>query len=152
MTLKELSAALDSADQKVEVGEINKKIEALLSTDAPEDKKEEQNAEPEVKDEPEAQKEEQKAEPEAKDEPEEKTLSVIAGAIDALTQENKRLQDENAKLAAKLAAKEQEEAEFINKYFKGGKLNISLSTESVPEDVDDSTNDYVYTDGMGELK
>lgn len=135
MTLKELSAALDSADQKVEVGEINKKIEALLSTDAPEDKKEEQ-----------------KAEPEAKDEPEEKTLSVIAGAIDALTQENKRLQDENAKLAAKLAAKEQEEAEFINKYFKGGKLNISLSTESVPDDVDDSTNDYVYTDGMGELK
>lgn len=152
MTLKELSAALDSADQKVEVGEINKKIEALLSTDAPEDKKEEPKAEPEAKDEPEDKKEEQKAEPEAKDEPEEKTLSVIAGAIDALTQENKRLQDENAKLAAKLAAKEQEEAEFINKYFKGGKLNISLSTESVPDDVDDSTNDYVYTDGMGELK
>lgn len=143
MTLKELSAALDSAGKNVEVKEVEEKIEALMSTDEPEEAK---------ADEPEETPEETPEEGEEKVEPEGKALSVIAGAIEALTQENKRLAEENAQLSAKLSAKEQEEAEFIEKYFKGGKLNISLSTESVAEDVDDSTSDYVFTDGLGELK
>lgn len=62
-----------------------------------------------------------------------------------LAVELKSLREENASLKEQLAAKENEEAEFIKKFKK---LSVSLS--STPKTPKPVAEHKVYTDGIGE--
>lgn len=106
---------------------------------------EEETKELEAEEEPEEETKELEVE-ETEEEPtngeEEITLASVMEAINGLNDRIKSLESENTELKAQLSAKEQSEAEFIEK-FKN--LSVALSTER-EEPV---TNEVTYTDGFG---
>lgn len=169
MNIKELTKAFDG--EHTDLGEINKKLEALLenekqlTTAAEEAKKAEKDAADDAQDAAgEAAAQPAKETPqdaenasdrakEAVDEPkaeEAKELAGIGTVLEKLSAEVARLSAENAKLTKRLAAKDKAEQAFIEK-FKN--LSVSLSTESVTEALEaeaSGTND-IFTDGIGEF-
>lgn len=161
MTAKELTAALDMVGT-ADLTEVNKKLEALLEKELTTAEEEaaaeevaEEAAEPveeEAVEEAAEEAAEPAAEPEVKEEaiePEQpKALSAIAAVMESLTKENADLKQEVAALKATLSARDKAEQEFVEK-FKN--LSISLSTESVTKDVEESTEQNVFTDGIGEI-
>lgn len=162
MTAKELTAALDMVGT-ADLSEVNKKLDALLEKElttaeeeaaevaGPAEEVKEEAAE-EVKEEAAEEAAEPVAEPEVKEEaiePEQpKALSAIAAVMESLTKENADLKQEVSALKATLSARDKAEQEFVEK-FKN--LSISLSTESVAKDVEESTEQNVFTDGIGEI-
>lgn len=157
MTIQELSAALDG--EHTDLGEINKKLDALMEPEAEKKLTEEPApAEPEAKTEPEEPEKEVSAE-QPKDEPEkevsaeqpkedQKELAGIGSVLENMSKEIARLSAENAKLQERLAAKDKAEQDFIAR-FKN--LSVSLSTESVTEVPEESDEQNVFTDGIGEF-
>ena len=161
MTAKELTAALDMVGT-ADLTEVNKKLDALLEKELTTAEEEaaaeevaEEAAEPveeEAVEEAAEEAAEPAAEPDVKEEaiePEQpKALSAIAAVMESLTKENADLKQEVAALKATLSARDKAEQEFVEK-FKN--LSISLSTESVTKDVEESTEQNVFTDGIGEI-
>lgn len=159
MTIKELTAALDG--EHTDLGEINKKLDALLETEA---EKELTTAEEEAAAAEEPAEEEEKAEEKA-EEPEEKAeevkeesaevpaeetkeLAAVENIFAEFTERLEKLSAENARLQARLDAKEKAEQDFIAR-FKN--LSVSLSTESVTEVSDETDEQNVFSDGIGEF-
>lgn len=169
MTVKELNAALEG--EKVDLSEINKKLDALLGQEKklevpaeepvaePEKPAEEPVAEPEEPAEepsgaeeetPTEEVEEAPAEPEnAQEEPSEGekqpevSLASVLDAVNGLKEQISKLQSENENLRSQLSARQTAEREFIDKFKE---LSTSLATESVAE----FKKEVVYTDGIGE--
>lgn len=83
-------------------------------------------------------------ESEEESEEEEITLATVMEAINGLNERIKTLESEKADLEQKLSAKEQSEAEFVQK-FKN--LSVALSTERTEPVVEH--NEVSYTDGFG---
>lgn len=81
---------------------------------------------------------------EEESEEEEITLASVMEAINGLSERIKTLESEKADLEQKLNAKEQSEAEFVQKFKK---LSVALSTERVEPVVEH--NEVSYTDGFG---
>lgn len=83
-------------------------------------------------------------ESEEKSEEEEITLATVMEAINGLNERIKTLESEKADLEQKLSAKEQSEAEFVQKFKK---LGVALSTERTEPVVEH--NEVSFTDGFG---
>ena len=83
-------------------------------------------------------------ESEEKSEEEEITLATVMEAINGLNERIKTLEAEKADLEQKLSAKEQSEAEFVQKFKK---LGVALSTERTEPVVEH--NEVSFTDGFG---
>lgn len=165
MTVEQLSAALEG--EHTDLGAINAKLDALLEQDAekqlttaeeeaaaaaeqPEEQKE-APAEEQKEEQPEEQKEEAEEKKEDSEEApaeEQKELAGIEGMFKELMAKVEDLTAENAKLSAKLEAKEKAEQDFIAR-FKN--LSVSLSTESETEVSEVSDEHDVFTDGIGEF-
>lgn len=144
MTLQELADAIET--EQPDLAEVNKKLGALLESEEPAEEPKEEPApkEEEPAEEPEKEESVEHAPKKVKEE----TLSVIASLVENLTKENTRLEAENKELKEQLSARDQAEKEFLEK-FKS--LSISLSTERATKDVEESTTESVFTDGIGEL-
>lgn len=160
MTVKELTDALDG--EHTDLGEINKKLDALLEkeevkqlTDEGEPAGEavEEPAKEEASEEQPAEEQEEAAEEEkeeAAEQPaeEQKELAAVEKMFSDMTEKLEKLSAENARLQAKLDAKEKAEQDFIAR-FKN--LSVSLSTESVTEVSEVPDEKDVFTDGIGEF-
>lgn len=154
MTLQDLTKALD-VEQASDLGEINKKLDALLEGEETKElttaEEEAEAAEvEEVVEEPKEEAEEEAAEEEAAEEPaeEQKELAAVEAMFVQLQERVEKLSAENARLEAKLAAKEKVAQEIVAK-FKN--LSVSLSTESVTEVPEATGEQNVFTDGIGEF-
>lgn len=154
-TMKDLVAAIESAEQP-NLEEVNKKLDALVSEDAPEAEEapeteeeaaEEEKVEEEAEAAPEATEEATEASEEAE---EEKALSAITSVMEGLAKENAELKAQNEKLTAKLAARDKVEAEFLAR-FKNVKMSVSSKTESVTMEEAEAPVQNVFTDGIGEI-
>lgn len=151
-TMKDLVAAIDSADQP-NLEEVNKKLDALLDAEPAEEEATEEVEE--VAEEPEAEPVEEEAE-EAAEEPaeeeaeEEAALSAITVVMENLAKENAELKAQNEKLTAKLAARDKAEQDFLARFKK---LSVSVSsTERVTmEEAEAPVVQNVFTDGIGEI-
>lgn len=163
MTIKELTAALDG--EHTDLGEINKKLDALLETEAEkeltteeeeaeaaEETAEEEEKAEEVAEEPaeEAAEEAEEVKEEAAEQPAEETkeLAAVENIFAEFTEKLEKLSAENARLQAKLDAKEKAEQDFVAR-FKS--LAVSLSTESVTEVSEVTDEQNVFSDGIGEF-
>lgn len=153
MTIQELSQALDG--ETTDLSAINKKLEALLEkeekqlTTAEEEAAKEKPAE-DAKAEQQEEKPAEEQKEVAAEQPEEdkKELAAVETMFKELTAKLETLAAENAKLQARLEAKEKEERDLVEK-FKS--LKISLSTENVTVVADAPAEQDVYTDGIGEF-
>ena len=165
MTVEQLSAALEG--EHTDLGAINAKLDALLEQDAekqlttaeeeaaaaaePPEEQKEAPAEEQKEEQAEEQKEEAEEKKEDSEEApaeEQKELAGIEGMFKELMAKVEDLTAENAKLSAKLEAKEKAEQDFIAR-FKN--LSVSLSTESETEVPEVSGEHDVFTDGIGEF-
>lgn len=165
MTIQELTAALDG--EHTDLGEINKKLDALLEDEKQLTTAEEEEAaaaeEPEEEapveeaEAPAAENKEELAETEdaekevSAEQPEEekKELAAVESMFKELTAKLEAMAAENARLQARLDAKEKAEQDFIAR-FKN--LSVSLSsTESVTEVAEAPAEQVVFTDGIGEF-
>lgn len=154
MTLEQMSAALDG--ETTDLNAINQKLAALIEEE--ESKKQLTTAEEEAaKEEPvgEAKDEKPEEEPEEpkevaaeQSEEEKEELAAVEKMFNELTAKLETLSTENAKLQARLEAKEKAERDFVEK-FKN--LSVSLSTESVTEVADEPAEQNVFSDGIGEF-
>lgn len=140
MTVQELSAALNNSGAKT-LEDVTKLL------DAEESKGKEPEAEEPKEEEPKEEPKEEAEEPKAEEPEESKNLATIAAMMETMQKENERLTAEVARLSATIAARDKAEQEFVEK-FKN--LSVSLSTERVTNDVEEST-DIIFTDGIGEL-
>lgn len=160
MTVQQLSAALEG--EHTDLGAINEKLAALLEQDAEkqlttaEEEAAEEQKEAPAEEQKEEQPEEQKDQPEEQEETsveeapaeEQKELAAVEGMFKELTAKLEAMAADNAKLQAKLEAKEKAEQDFIAR-FKN--LSVSLSTESVTEVSEVPDEKDVFTDGIGEF-
>lgn len=153
MTVKDLAAALET-EEKTDLTALSKKLGAILDADQENQEKPAEEEAPTVEEKPEEPAADPEAAPEApaeepKEAPaeEDKGLSAIGAVIEKLTAENEELKAELEAVKAELSAKNKAEQEFIAK-FKN--LSVSLATERVTENVEESTTDVV-TDGIGEI-
>lgn len=148
MTIQELNAALDG--EHTDLSEINKKFDSLLEKDAEKQLTTAEEAEEESSEEqPEEEQPEQKEEStEEQLEEEKKELAAVESMFKELTTKLEVMAAENAKLQARLEAKEKAEQDFIAR-FKN--LSVSLSTESVTEVSEVPDEKDVFTDGIGEF-
>ena len=156
MTLQQLNTALDG--DSVDLSEINKKLAALIDEEekkltdegekAPEAEEPVEKAADEPAEVPEKAAvdtaEEEKTEPQE----EKKELAAVESLFTEMTEKLEKLSAENARLQAKLEAKEKAEQDFIAR-FKN--LSVSLSTESVTEVSEVPDEKDVFTDGIGEF-
>ena len=136
---KLIDQAMSEAEQVEETEETVELEEEEAAEETAEEAAEEEGAEEEAAEEAEEAEEE---EPEEEAPADDSTfMSIMAQLADEL----KALREENASLKAKLAAKENEEAEFVKKFKK---LSVSLS--STPKTEKPVAEHKVYTDGIGE--
>lgn len=132
---KLIDKAMSDTEQAEEKEETTK-----LEEETPEEVAEEETAEEETSEEETS--EEEAAEEEAEEPATDETFMSI---MSQLADELKALREENASLKEQLAAKKNEEAEFVNAFKK---LSVSLSSKpKTPEPV---AEHKVYTDGIGE--
>ena len=138
--IAEITKLIDKAMSDTEQAE-EKEETTKLEEETPEEVAEEETAEEETSEEETS--EEEAAEEEGEEEPasDETFMSIMSQLADEL----KSLREENASLKEQLAAKKNEEAEFVNAFKK---LSVSLSSKpKTPEPV---AEHKVYTDGIGE--
>lgn len=138
--IAEITKLIDKAMSDTEQAE-EKEETTKLEEETPEEVAEEETAEEETS-------EEETSEEEAAEEEAEEPAAEDTGfkaLMAQLADELKSLREENASLKEQLAAKKNEEAEFVNAFKK---LSVSLSSKpKTPEPV---AEHKVYTDGIGE--
>lgn len=150
MDIKKVLSLLGESDDLSKVNDLlDKALEEEKELDASEETEEaeetseetpeEEPEEPETPEEPEETPEEPEEEPETA----EITMAAVMEAVQELNDRVKTLENENSDLKAKLSAKEQSEAEFVEKFKK---LSVALSTERQEPVID---NEVSYTDGFG---
>lgn len=139
--IAEITKLIDKAMSDTEQAE-EKEETTKLEEETPEEVAEEETAEEETSEEETS--EEEAAEEETAEEPAAEDTGFKA-LMAQLADELKSLREENASLKEQLAAKKNEEAEFVNAFKK---LSVSLSSKpKTPEPV---AEHKVYTDGIGE--
>lgn len=139
--IAEITKLIDKAMSDTEQAE-EKEETTKLEEETPEEVAEEETAEEETSEEETS--EEEAAEEEVAEEPAAEDTGFKA-LMAQLADELKALREENASLKEQLAAKKNEEAEFVNAFKK---LSVSLSSKpKTPEPV---AEHKVYTDGIGE--
>lgn len=139
--IAEITKLIDKAMSDTEQAE-EKEETTKLEEETPEEVAEEETAEEETSEEETS--EEEAAEEEVAEEPAAEDTGFKA-LMAQLADELKSLREENASLKEQLAAKKNEEAEFVNAFKK---LSVSLSSKpKTPEPV---AEHKVYTDGIGE--
>lgn len=139
--IAEITKLIDKAMSDTEQAE-EKEETTKLEEETPEEVAEEETAEEETSEEEAS--EEEAAEEEVAEEPAAEDTGFKA-LMAQLADELKSLREENASLKEQLAAKKNEEAEFVNAFKK---LSVSLSSKpKTPEPV---AEHKVYTDGIGE--
>lgn len=139
--IAEITKLIDKAMSDTEQAE-KKEETTKLEEETPEEVTEEETAEEETSEEETS--EEEDAEEEVAEEPAAEDTGFKA-LMAQLADELKSLREENASLKEQLAAKKNEEAEFVNAFKK---LSVSLSSKpKTPEPV---AEHKVYTDGIGE--
>lgn len=139
--IAEITKLIDKAMSDTEQAE-EKEETTKLEEETPEEVAEEETAEEETSEEETS--EEEAAEEEVAEEPAAEGTGFKA-LMAQLADELKSLREENASLKEQLAAKKNEEAEFVNAFKK---LSVSLSSKpKTPEPV---AEHKVYTDGIGE--
>ena len=125
----------EQAEEKEETTKLEEETPEEVTEEAAEETAEEEAAEEETSEEEASEEEE---EPAAED-------TGFKALMAQLADELKSLREENASLKEQLAAKKNEEAEFVNAFKK---LSVSLSSKpKTPEPV---AEHKVYTDGIGE--
>lgn len=139
--IAEITKLIDKAMSDTEQAE-EKEETTKLEEETPEEVAEEETAEEETSEEETS--EEEASEEEVAEEPAAEDTGFKA-LMAQLADELKSLREENASLKEQLAAKKNEEAEFVNAFKK---LSVSLSSKpKTPEPV---AEHKVYTDGIGE--
>lgn len=139
--IAEITKLIDKAMSDTEQAE-EKEETTKLEEETPEEVTEEETAEEETSEEEAS--EEEATEEEVTEEPAAEDTGFKA-LMAQLADELKSLREENASLKEQLAAKKNEEAEFVNAFKK---LSVSLSSKpKTPEPV---AEHKVYTDGIGE--
>lgn len=143
--LADITKLLDQALSEAEKAEETE--ETVELEDTPAEEAAEETVEETVEEETEGETEEETAEEETEEEEpgdEGAGNETFMAVMEQLAEEIKALREENASLKEQLAAKKNEEAEFIKKFQK---LSVSLSSTPKAKPV---AEHKVYTDGIGE--